>query len=54
VGRDAIVRRAIIDKNVVIPRGARIGVNIEEDRARGFTLSDNGIVVLGKGDVVPP
>jgi glucose-1-phosphate adenylyltransferase len=54
VGRDAIVRRAIIDKNVVIPRGARIGVNIEEDRARGFTLSDNGIVVLGKDDVVPP
>jgi glucose-1-phosphate adenylyltransferase len=54
VGRDAIVRRAIIDKNVVIPRGARIGVNPDEDRARGFTLSDNGIVVLGKGDVVPP
>jgi glucose-1-phosphate adenylyltransferase len=54
VGRDAIVRRAIIDKNVTIPRGARIGVNAEEDRARGFTLSDNGIVVLGKGDVVPP
>jgi glucose-1-phosphate adenylyltransferase len=52
VGRDAIVRRAIIDKNVVIPRGARIGVNAEEDRARGFTLSENGIVVIGKGDVV--
>jgi glucose-1-phosphate adenylyltransferase len=52
VGRDAIVRRAIIDKNVVIPRGARIGVNADEDRARGFTLSDNGIVVIGKGDVV--
>ncbi|HEY3497745.1 MAG TPA: glucose-1-phosphate adenylyltransferase [Polyangiaceae bacterium] len=53
VGRDAVVRRAIIDKNVVIPRGARIGVDPEEDRARGFTLSDNGVVVLGKGDVVP-
>jgi glucose-1-phosphate adenylyltransferase len=52
VGRDAIVRRAIIDKNVVVPRGARIGVNVEEDRARGFTVSENGIVVLGKGDVV--
>jgi glucose-1-phosphate adenylyltransferase len=53
VGRDAIVRRAIIDKNVVIPRGARIGVDPEEDRERGFTLSDSGVVVLGKGDVVP-
>jgi len=52
VGRDAIIRRAIIDKNVVVPRGARIGVNAEEDRARGYTLSDNGIVVIGKGDVV--
>jgi len=52
VGRDAIVRRAIIDKNVVVPRGARIGVNPDEDRARGYTLSDNGIVVIGKGDVV--
>jgi glucose-1-phosphate adenylyltransferase len=53
VGRDAIIRRAIIDKNVKIPRGARIGVNLEEDRARGFTISDAGIVVLGKGETVP-
>jgi glucose-1-phosphate adenylyltransferase len=53
VGRDAIIRRAIIDKNVKIPRGARIGVDPEEDRARGFTISDSGVVVLGKGETVP-
>ena len=53
VGRDAIVRRAIIDKNVKVPRGARIGVDPEEDRARGFTISDEGIVVLGKGETIP-
>jgi glucose-1-phosphate adenylyltransferase len=53
VGRDAIVRRAIIDKNVKIPAGARLGVDVAEDRARGFTISEGGIVVLGKGDVVP-
>lgn len=53
VGRDAIIRRAIIDKNVKIPRGARIGVDPEEDRARGFTISDAGIVVLGKGETIP-
>ena len=37
IGRHAHVRRAIIDKNVVIPPGVRIGVNPEEDLARGFT-----------------
>jgi len=53
IGRHAIVRRAILDKNVVVPPGARVGVDIEEDRARGFTISDNGVVVVGKGDLVP-
>jgi glucose-1-phosphate adenylyltransferase len=53
VGRDAIIRRAIIDKNVKIPTGARVGVDLAEDRARGFTISEGGVVVLGKGDVVP-
>jgi glucose-1-phosphate adenylyltransferase len=53
VARDAIVRRAIIDKNVKIPTGARIGVDLTEDRARGYTISEGGVVVLGKGDVVP-
>jgi hypothetical protein len=28
-------------------------VDVAEDRARGFTISEGGIVVLGKGDVVP-
>jgi glucose-1-phosphate adenylyltransferase len=53
VGRDAVIRRAIIDKNVKIPPGARLGVDLAEDRARGYTISEGGIVVLGKGDVVP-
>ena len=35
IGRGAIVRRAILDKNVRIPPGTRIGVDAE-DRARGF------------------
>jgi glucose-1-phosphate adenylyltransferase len=52
VGRGAVIRRAILDKNVKVPPGARIGVNPEEDRARGFTFSDNGIVVVGKDDPV--
>jgi glucose-1-phosphate adenylyltransferase len=53
VGPGAIVRRAILDKNVVVPPGAKIGVNPAEDRLRGFTVSDNGIAVMGKGDKFP-
>jgi glucose-1-phosphate adenylyltransferase len=53
VGPGAIVRRAILDKNIVVPPGARVGVNPAEDRLRGFTISENGIVVLGKGDPFP-
>lgn len=53
VGRGAIVRRAILDKNVKVPPGARVGVDFEEDRQRGFTVSEGGVVVLGKGDTIP-
>jgi glucose-1-phosphate adenylyltransferase len=52
VGRGAQVHRAIVDKGVVIPPGVRIGVDHEEDRARGFHVSDGGIVVIGKGQHV--
>lgn len=48
IGRNAVVRRAILDKNAVIPDGAQIGVDLEHDRAL-YTVSDSGIVVLGKG-----
>lgn len=53
VGRRAQIRRAIIDKGVQIPEGTRIGYDVEEDRRRGFTISESGIVVLGKSDAVP-
>ncbi len=52
VGRDAVVRRAIIDKNVLVPPGARIGVDPDWDRQH-FHVSDNGVVVIGKDDQVP-
>lgn len=48
IGRHAVVRRAILDKNVVVPEGARIGMDPEEDRARGFTVTESGITVIGK------
>jgi glucose-1-phosphate adenylyltransferase len=52
VGRNAIVRNAIVDKNVVIPENARLGVDPDEDRARGFVVSEGGITVVGKGQRV--
>jgi glucose-1-phosphate adenylyltransferase len=51
VGQRAVVRRAIVDKNVRIAPGATIGVDPEADRAR-FHISDGGIVVIGKGETV--
>ena len=51
VGRGAVIRNAILDKNLIVPEGAQIGVDIDLDRAR-YTVSDNGIVVLGKGQIV--
>ncbi|MBZ9711965.1 glucose-1-phosphate adenylyltransferase [Deinococcus multiflagellatus] len=48
VGRHAHLRRVIVDKNVVVPPGAKIGLNPEEDRARGFTVTDSGVTVVPK------
>lgn len=52
VGRHAQVHRAILDKNVVVEERARVGLDPEHDRARGYTISDSGITVVPKGTVV--
>jgi glucose-1-phosphate adenylyltransferase len=51
VGRDAVVRKAIVDKNVRFEPGAQVGVDAEADRER-FAVSASGVVVIGKGAVV--
>ncbi len=53
IGRHAVVRRTILDKNVEVPEGARIGMDPDEDRARGFIVTDSGITIVGKGQQVP-
>jgi len=51
IGRGAVIRNAILDKNIIVPDGAQIGVDLELDRQR-YTVSEGGIVVLGKGQSV--
>ena len=45
VGRHARLRKAIVDRDVLIPRGAMIGYNPDEDRRR-HTVTDDGVVVV--------
>jgi glucose-1-phosphate adenylyltransferase len=52
IGRDAVVHRAILDKNVIVHDGAQVGVDPEADQARGFAVSEGGITVVGKGVTV--
>ncbi len=54
IGRYAVIRNAIIDKNVTVPEGAQVGVDKDRDRARGFVVSAGGITVVGKGQEVVP
>lgn len=48
IGRHCVLRNTIIDKNITIPEGTHIGVNLDDDRARGFTVTENGVVAVPK------
>jgi glucose-1-phosphate adenylyltransferase len=51
VGRGSRIRRAIIDKDVKIPRETIIGYDLEHDRRRNFTITEQGIVVIAKAEL---
>lgn len=51
VGRYARIQRAIIDKDVKIPRGMEIGYNLDEDKKK-FHVTESGIVVVAKGTII--
>lgn len=53
IGEGAIIRRAILDKGVKIPPGAFVGIDHEADRARGLTVSEGGVVAMGKKQPFP-
>lgn len=48
----ARIRNAIIDKGVVVPAGYEIGYDTEQDLARGFTVTEGGIVAIPKNEVL--
>ena len=54
IGRYATIRRAIIDKYTVIHEHAKIGIDHDHDRARGFHVTESGIVVVPRDSVVKP
>jgi glucose-1-phosphate adenylyltransferase len=48
VGRHCHLHRVIIDKGVRIPASTKIGMDPEQDRRRGLTITEQGIVVIAK------
>jgi glucose-1-phosphate adenylyltransferase len=49
INRHSRIRRAIIERQVVIPRGAVIGYDPAEDRRR-HSVSEGGVVVVSPGE----
>jgi glucose-1-phosphate adenylyltransferase len=48
VGRYSRLRRCIVERGVHIPENTQIGYDLDRDRARGFTVTDSGLVVVGR------
>jgi glucose-1-phosphate adenylyltransferase len=48
VGRYSRIRNAIIDAGVTLPESSTVGFDLDEDRARGYTVTENGIVVVSQ------
>ncbi|MCB9672096.1 MAG: glucose-1-phosphate adenylyltransferase [Alphaproteobacteria bacterium] len=53
VGEDVRLKGVLCDKNCAFEKGARAGVDPEEDRERFPFITENGIIVLPKGTRVP-
>jgi glucose-1-phosphate adenylyltransferase len=46
IGRYSRLRRTIVGPNVTLPESSVIGYNLEEDRAKGYTVTESGVVVV--------
>ncbi|MDO5746751.1 MAG: glucose-1-phosphate adenylyltransferase [Actinomycetaceae bacterium] len=52
VGRNCEVDHAIIDKDCIIEDGARVGLDLNLDKARGFEVTPEGLTVVPKGTII--
>jgi glucose-1-phosphate adenylyltransferase len=48
IGRNARIRRAIIDKRNIIGEGETVGYDLDADRKKGYKVTENGLVILPK------
>ncbi|MBT0587248.1 glucose-1-phosphate adenylyltransferase [Alteromonas oceanisediminis] len=54
IKRHCKVKKAILDRGCVLPEGTVIGYNHDEDRARGFRVSEKGVVLVTRGMLGQP
>jgi glucose-1-phosphate adenylyltransferase len=47
IGRWSRLRRTIVNTGVKIPESSTIGFDLEADRAKGYTVTEAGVVVVG-------
>ena len=46
IGRHCKIKKVVLDRGCVIPEGMEIGIDHEQDRARGFRVSESGVVLV--------
>ena len=46
IGSRAIIKKTIVDRDIIIPDNAIVGIDKEHDRKRGFTISNEGITII--------
>ncbi|HKX00049.1 MAG TPA: glucose-1-phosphate adenylyltransferase [Bryobacteraceae bacterium] len=51
IGRYSRIRRAIIDTNTKIPDSSVIGFDVDEDRSKGYAITEGGIVVVSTENI---
>lgn len=54
VGRHCKIRKAILDRGCHIPDGTEIGVDHEQDKAKGYRVTDKGVVLVTRGMMGQP